>query len=454
MPTKPTSTFTFATDDDFTSGPADTEPTKIVPGSLPQGFIPGLGINAEWVNYLFNITGSWVNDWLLVGTSAADETAHLVETTAAGVLNVAQGVFTGRAAGTVGLSCTGTGSSFGALFQGGTTGAGAPGLQSTGGGTAGDGLWGIGVGTGDGGVFTGGSTGAGGAGISASGSGTAGAGTTGTGSGTGAGGSFTGGATGAGVIGAGLGGASGVVGTAATTGAGGTFTGGATDGIGVVASGSGAGSGIVAGATGSTGYGVVAQSDTTSPTRSALRVVPQSTADPTTRLEGDVWVNDTIERLCAHVGGHDASVGIKDIWATFGGLVHRSGNSASGTNNDNASWTTILEVNFTAGTAEIRRVNEAVIRCSGEFGNVGTTAHDVDIRVRDVTAATDLYSETIELQWTGADNYEKFICVDRSYVIPSTGARQIQFQFKKSTSGGSGVQYREAFMEFAGMYEN
>jgi hypothetical protein len=84
MATKPATIFTFATDAVFGSGPATGFATKIVPGSLPQGFIPGTGINAEWVNYLFNVTGQWVTDWLDQGTFLKNVDAHILETDAGG----------------------------------------------------------------------------------------------------------------------------------------------------------------------------------------------------------------------------------------------------------------------------------------------------------------------------------------------------------------------------------
>ena len=93
MPTKPSTTFTFATDANFSSGPANGFPTKIVPGSPTQGFIPGTGINAEWVNYLFHHTGEWITDWLDLGTSSPDVDAHIVETSSGGRVSGASGNF-------------------------------------------------------------------------------------------------------------------------------------------------------------------------------------------------------------------------------------------------------------------------------------------------------------------------------------------------------------------------
>lgn len=89
MPTKPVTTYTFATDGLFGSGPASGFATKIIPGSLAQGFIPGNGINAEWVNYLFGLTGTWITDWISLGSSSAGLDAHLIETNASGSTSVA-----------------------------------------------------------------------------------------------------------------------------------------------------------------------------------------------------------------------------------------------------------------------------------------------------------------------------------------------------------------------------
>ncbi len=72
----------------------------------------------------------------------------------------------------------------------------------------------------------------------------------------------------------------------ATSGDGARGTGGAPNGVGVQGFGTGTGTGV-SGIGGATGYGVVAQADTTTPVRSALRLVPQDT-DPSTNLAGDV----------------------------------------------------------------------------------------------------------------------------------------------------------------------
>ena len=90
MPTKPVTSFTFATDPTFGAGPAAGSPTKVIPTSLLQGFVPGTGIASEHVSYLENITGDWIANWLLLGTNANDEDAHLVETDSIGRANLAR----------------------------------------------------------------------------------------------------------------------------------------------------------------------------------------------------------------------------------------------------------------------------------------------------------------------------------------------------------------------------
>ncbi len=99
MPIKPTLTFTFATDATFGSGPATGEVTRVIPPSLLQGFIPGTGVASEHVNYLENINGDWITNWLLVGTFDPDEDAHLVETDADGLISSTRSLVGGSTVG-------------------------------------------------------------------------------------------------------------------------------------------------------------------------------------------------------------------------------------------------------------------------------------------------------------------------------------------------------------------
>jgi len=169
MPTKPATTYTFATDALFGSGPAVGLPTKIVPGSLSQGFIPGNGINSEWVNYLFDLTGTWITDWIALGTSSADLDAHVVETDADGKAAIAAlalgftasadeplRVSSNSSFATYAARISSFGSGFGLLAESGSSDAAiladnsgtGPGVEAA-------------AAAGDGGVFTGGGSGRG-----------------------------------------------------------------------------------------------------------------------------------------------------------------------------------------------------------------------------------------------------------------------------------------------------
>lgn len=94
MPTKPSETFTCATDANFSSGDAAGQPTKVNPPGFPncaQGVgTPGAPAVPEYLHKLLNITGQWVSDWLNVGSAAGAEDAHLVETDATGLANLAR----------------------------------------------------------------------------------------------------------------------------------------------------------------------------------------------------------------------------------------------------------------------------------------------------------------------------------------------------------------------------
>lgn len=84
MATKPSGdvTFTWATDVNFSSGPAVGNPTKVDPAGwtvVAQGAVPGNGIVAEFTNKVRNVLGQWTG-WLDSGSFAGGVDAHLVET--------------------------------------------------------------------------------------------------------------------------------------------------------------------------------------------------------------------------------------------------------------------------------------------------------------------------------------------------------------------------------------
>jgi hypothetical protein len=89
MPTKPATTYTFATSLNYAAGPFIGSATKTLPGDIPNGFVPGTGIVAEWNNYMFHWSGTWITDWVDQGSFLADLDAHIIETNASGETNIA-----------------------------------------------------------------------------------------------------------------------------------------------------------------------------------------------------------------------------------------------------------------------------------------------------------------------------------------------------------------------------
>lgn len=92
MATKPSGdvTFTWATDVNFSSGPAAGNPTKVNPAGwtvVAQGAIPGNGIVAEFTNKVRNVLGQWTG-WLDAGSGVGDNAAHILEVDAEGDTNV------------------------------------------------------------------------------------------------------------------------------------------------------------------------------------------------------------------------------------------------------------------------------------------------------------------------------------------------------------------------------
>jgi hypothetical protein len=261
----------------------------LVPGTYTQLLAALRAPVGSGANPAINATGGSTNGTGLVGTGGG--------TTGTG----SRGVGANHTTGTAGTGVTGAGGTA-------TTGAGGKGADFVGGATsAGTAAGGAGV-TATGGVSFGGTGGAGGSFTGASGA-TGGVGVIGQGSLTAAGGSFTGGATGNGVnasgggtsghgvqgTGVGAGAFHGIVGIASSNASsrGGSFSTAASGAIGCYggnthAAAQSAGSGVFG--EGTRCYGVTAQSDTSTPDRAALRIVPQDTK-PAQQQKGDVFTH-------------------------------------------------------------------------------------------------------------------------------------------------------------------
>ena len=89
MASKPGATFTYATNLNYSTGPASGSLTKISDPAPANGVIPGDPVIAEYFNYQINACGQWITDWLAFGSPAGAEDAHLVETDTFGATKTA-----------------------------------------------------------------------------------------------------------------------------------------------------------------------------------------------------------------------------------------------------------------------------------------------------------------------------------------------------------------------------
>lgn len=87
MATKPSTSQDWATDTNYSSGPASGNPTKVVVPSVGQALVPGDNLIPEYINHQLNHLMDWT-DWLLDGSSAGAADAHVLETDANGDTNV------------------------------------------------------------------------------------------------------------------------------------------------------------------------------------------------------------------------------------------------------------------------------------------------------------------------------------------------------------------------------
>lgn len=324
MPTKPGSTFTFATDALFLSGPAVGLSVKLPPPGAAQGYVPGNGIEAESPNYMLNIAGQWITDWISQGSNAADEDAHIVETDSNGLLSAAYAAIGGHSAtgpsltltpGASGATMVLTGpggAQFGAtMSQGGSgatlratnTGTGYAIEALTTGGTDNTAVRGRGAGAGHG--ILGESTGAG-AGVRGEGS-----------------------TTGPGVYGLGAAAAAsyavqGLAGHAAAFAIKGEADASATTGGGVHGLGHGTGYGVWAQSQ-EGGYALLVTGDLTSPVAASCRIAPQDTEPSGADAEGDLYANSTNHQMW-----YRDDVGFRAMHQSAHGFVGQAEQSTSG----------------------------------------------------------------------------------------------------------------------------
>lgn len=232
--------------------------------------------------------------------------------------------------------------------------------------------------------------------------------------------------------------------TSATGVRGTTIAGSTTSAAGVVGAGAGAATGVHGDA--ADGYGVIAESDASSPTRSAFRVVPQD-ADPTTALEGDHYHHD-LEGPATRAGAV-----WRRFWISVGGLAHRLQTEQSG-----AVGGTFTAVATAALVTPLvpRTTGIVAIRVRGWFGyNVaGTPPQKIgELRIRDATAGAtvgtvvDLYGLVSDHALAGPAHA---FAIDKIYTLPAAGARTFDLELRQTY--GSNLEYRDASIEVMGVF--
>lgn len=449
MATKPTVSFTFATDATVTGGPANGFPLKIVSPAPAAGFVPGDAIVAEYVNYYVNNLGGW-SVWLLAGSDAPDLDAHLVETDASGYGSLAQLTLggtpsalqslvvtqnTGAQSSSIYADNTGTGSAMVgfalaavATIKGTNTGTG-PGVEGLATGTNNVGVKGTGQGTAAGGQFVGGATGPG---ATATGGATGDHGLVATGTGTGTYGvDATCGASGAGGM-RGVGGSTSAPGVQGDTAAAAT-----TSASGVLGNALGNGTGVFGLAV--DGYGVVARCDTSSPIRAPLRIEPQN-ADPTTPAMGDLTHRSDIDIPRVYTDSLWQSP-----WTTARGHAHGLANPrvTVASNGDSMTYVTLVSVAMASPYEPRFAGGQILFFASARFGDasVGNHHYEMDVQILDVTAGAPVFETTF---WTGPANADVTVngegvsqwTMSVPYTVPAAGARQFALRFKPAVTTG------------------
>lgn len=466
MPVKPTVTFTIATNANYAAGPFTGSATKVAPPTA-DGYVPGTIIDAEHHNFVGNAAGQWITNWVFLGTSAADEDAHLMETDSDGFNATARMVLGGTSASSFALSVTENSNATGTAAEFTNTGAGfavnaaaastlaavkgtctgsGPGVQGVNIGGGGVGV----LGTGDGsaaGVSGVGDSGGTGTGVEGAGS---------PGGGDGVSGSCTFAAT-AGVRGQGH------ASNTGTTGVIGITT--QSDGLGVAGFNLFAGasptnpsqSGVLGSSTDGTGvfasstngYGCLAQSDTTSPTRAPLRVVPQD-ADPTSKLNGDVTYNSTEDVLKVV-----ETATWQIIHTSINGLTHGHAFGASGSRNG------VAFISFNSINLTPKKAGTVILSVTGSFRNVGDESFNtVEVQIWDSTLGTQVAVTEIYLSQTNTDvttgtrpnSYETTIALHTPYILPDATTRTFQVRIASHTGGSTGIDFAKLVITGEGVF--
>ena len=189
---------------------------------------------------------------------------------------------------------------------------------------------------------------------------------------------------------------------------------------------------------GDDGYGVVAESDTTSPVRSSFRMVPQD-AEPSSGAEGDMYTHNLQSPGIFAVGAW------RRMWMSTGGLAHGYGNDGAtpgSPGNAGGTFTNVASCSLSEPQAP-RKTGAVLIEVTGNFGfnssPGGVPSKIGELKVVDTTAAVDavpawsLYglADDSSLAEPGHSFSRVFV-----YTLPAAGGRAFTLQMR-STYGGN-----------------
>ncbi len=452
MPTKPSDTFELATNAVYAGGPFTGQPTKQAP-PVADGYVPGVVIAAEHHNYIGNICGQWITDWLSLGSFDPDLDAHIIETDSNGVATIA-----GLTLGNTALAdnpleiAPNAGVQDLAQFTVDVGNVGAAFLVADGG------LAGITM------VCSGAAPGIivaseDGGGVAASSTGTANAiSAIATGSGDAVRGQAEGAAT-AGVHGLSsvLGNANyGVWGEAQTaSNVGGFFTqnnpGAGPDDSSSAALVASADEGLALYAKSNTGYAAVLAGTL----RPSLRLSPA--AQPSFFADGDLWNDTNLSRYGAVQNGtavvkHASSRGYS------GGVTDPVDDSKTNTGTTKINGTELSLPDYEAPTVAGHRLH---LSASMLLRNGNNTIHRLTVQIYDSSALDVVVERQIYLAQTyddvtdsGAqtDCYERHFSLDTVYAVPSAGARNFEIRVAVEPTGGAGVEMSQVILKADGSF--
>jgi hypothetical protein len=199
---------------------------------------------------------------------------------------------------------------------------------------------------------------------------------------------------------------------------------------------------------------LLAQSDTTTPTRAPIRVVPQN-ADPSSASEGDQTYSNALDQPRMYADGRWQAP-----WVTTKGHAHGVANVVPGpvNNTDFATYTDIVTCSVAAPN-DPKSAGVVLVYAAADFGDeVASTFHEtIDVRIYDITAAAVVWSATIANidRVAGTANLcPRGWSIIVPYSAPAAGPREFRLQFKRTVDVDptDGVVARNGCLDVLGVF--